>query len=116
LIYTSPQLVRKNFKDNRCGSITSNRRQVLAALRIVRGTGRRFRIERLFAVRCGVLVRLWLRALGFEVGVSGSWLAMVSCILACPALVAALSLGLLPNNRVVWGAGKGVAPPVGWAE
>jgi hypothetical protein len=37
-------------------------------------------------------------------------------LVACPALVLARSLDLLPDNRVVLGADKRVVPPVGWAE
>ena len=80
------------------------------------GTGRPFRIEWLFAVGCGVLVRLRLRALAFEVRVPSSRLAVVPCILACPALVPALSLDLLPDNRVVLCTDQGVAPPIGRAK
>jgi hypothetical protein len=41
---------------------------------------------------------------------------VASCLVACPALVPALSLDLLPDNRVVLCANKRVAPPVGWAK
>ena len=77
---------------------------------------RPFRIEWLFTIRCGVLVRLRLRALAFEVRVSEFRVAVTPCILVCPTLVPALSLDLLPDNRVVLCADKGVAPPVGWAK
>jgi hypothetical protein len=60
--------------------------------------------------------RLWLRALAFEVRVPDFRVAVAPCILASPALVPALSLDLLPDNRVVLCADKGVAPPVGWAK
>jgi hypothetical protein len=61
-------------------------------------------------------VRLRRRALAFEVRVPEFRAAVASCILACPALVPALSLDLLPDNRVVLCADEGVAPPVGWAK
>ena len=80
------------------------------------GTGGSFRIEWLFAVRCAVLLRLWLRALAFEVRVPSSRLAVVPCILPAPALVPTLGLDLLPDNRVVLCADKGIAPPLGWAK
>jgi hypothetical protein len=60
--------------------------------------------------------RLRLLALAFEVRVSEFRVAVTPCILVCPALVPALSLDLLPDNRVVLCADKGVAPPVGWAK
>jgi hypothetical protein len=63
-----------------------------------------------------VLVRLQLYALAFEVRVPSSRLAVVPCILAYPAFVPVLSLDLLPDNRVVLCADKGVAPSVGWAK
>jgi hypothetical protein len=80
------------------------------------GKCRSFRIEWLFAVRCAVLVRLWLCALAFDVRVPSTRLAVVPCILAAPALVPALSLDLLPDYRVVLCADKGVAPAIGWAK
>ena len=68
------------------------------------------------AVRCGVLPRLRLRGPAFGVGVPAFRVGVAPFLLMCPALVPALRLDLLPDNRVVLCADKGVAPPVGWAK
>jgi hypothetical protein len=73
-------------------------------------------VEWLFGVRCGVLLRFRLRAPDFGVSVPAFGVGVAPCLLACPALVLALSLDLLPDNRVVLCANKRVVPPVGWAE
>jgi hypothetical protein len=80
------------------------------------GTGRPFRVERLFADPYGVLLSLRLRAAAFEVRVPELRVAVAPCILAGPALMAALGLDFLPDNWVVLCADKGVAPPVGRAK
>ena len=61
-------------------------------------------------------MRLRLRALAFEVRVPAFRVGVAPFLLACPALVPALSLDLLPDNRVVLCADERVAPPVGWAK
>ena len=74
------------------------------------GTGRPVRVERLFADPGGVLLSLRLRAAAFEVRVPELRVAVAPCILAGPALMPALGLDFLPDNRVVLCADKGVAP------
>jgi hypothetical protein len=73
-------------------------------------------VEWLFGVRCGVLLRLRLRAPAFEVRVPAFGVGVAAGLVACPALVLALRLDLLPDYRVVLCADKRVVPPVGWAK
>jgi len=63
-----------------------------------------------------VLLSLRLRAAAFEVRVPELRVTVAPCILAGPALMPALGLDFLPDNRVVLCADKGVAPPVGRAK
>ena len=79
-------------------------------------TRRPFRVERLFAVPCGALLSLRLGAAALEVRVPQLRVAVAPCILAGPALMPALGLDFLPDNRVVLCADKGVPPPVGRAK
>jgi len=80
------------------------------------GTGRPFRAERLVADRGGVRLSLGLRTAAFEVRVPELRVTVAPCILAGPALMPALGLDFLANNRVILRASKGIAPPVGRAK
>ena len=79
-------------------------------------TGRPYRVERLFTVRCGALLSLRLGAAALGVLVPAFRVGEAAFLLTGPTLMAAFGLDSLPHNRVVLCADEGVAPPLGRAK